>query len=71
MTRDVAPSRASIAPYVSVGAAAGIDFASGFYATLDAAGETHFLQIQPTSLDPASLQIGFALRATLALGRRF
>ena len=70
-TRDIAPNRTAVAPYVSVGAALGVDFASGYYAGLDAAGETHFLQVQSTSLDPSGLSIGFALRATLAVGRRF
>ena len=71
VTRDVAPARDAVAPFVSVGAATGVDFTSGFYASLDAAGETHFLQVQPSTREPGALAIGFALRATLAVGRRF
>jgi hypothetical protein len=42
VTRDIAPVRDVIAPFVSVGAALGMDFASGFYASLDAAARRTF-----------------------------
>lgn len=71
VTRDVAPARAALAPFVSVGGAVGVDLAAGFYLTLDAAGETHFLHVQRSAREPAELSVGFALRATLAVGRRF
>jgi hypothetical protein len=70
-TANIAPSRQSLAPYVSLGAAVGMDFSEGYYASLDIAGETHFLRVRASELDPTELQVGFAARAALLLGRRF
>jgi hypothetical protein len=70
-TSNVAPTRRSLAPYVSLGAAIGIDFSEGYYASLDIAGETHFLRVRNSEPDRTELQIGFAARAGLLVGRRF
>lgn len=70
-TSNIAPARHSLAPYVSLGAAAGVDFSEGYYASLDIAGETHFLRLRASERDPTELQVGFATRASLLVGRRF
>jgi hypothetical protein len=71
VTENIAPRRSALAPFVSLGAAAGVDFSSGFYLSLDVAGETHFLTIRKTSEDAEQLAVGFAMRSALTLGRRF
>lgn len=71
VTENIAPRRALLAPFVSLGAAAGMDFAEGFYASLDVAGETHFLTLRKTSQDPDGLVVGFGVRSALTVGRRF
>lgn len=70
-TTNIAPRRTSLAPFVSLGAAFGMDFSEGFYASLDAAGETHFLKLQETSEEQPELAVGFAVRSALTVGRRF
>jgi len=70
-TSNVAPSRSSLAPYVSLGAAVGMDFSEGYYASLDIAGETHFLRLRASETDPTELRVGFAARGALLVGRRF
>jgi hypothetical protein len=70
-TTNVAPPRSSLAPYMSLGAAVGMDFSEGYYASLDIAGETHFLRVRESESAPTELQVGFAARAALLLGRRF
>lgn len=52
VTENIAPRRTALAPFVSLGAAAGLDFSSGYYVGLDLAGETHFLTVRATSQDP-------------------
>jgi len=71
VTRNVAPPRTSIAPFLTLGAAVGVDFPAGWYAGLDAAAETHFISLQHERSDPSVLAAGFALRGTLLAGRRF
>jgi hypothetical protein len=71
VTENIAPRRTLLAPFVSLGAAAGMDFLEGFYASLDVAGETHFLTVRKTSEDPEELVVGFAMRSALTVGRRF
>ena len=70
-TTNVAPPRSSLAPYVSLGAAVGMDFSDGYYLSLDIAGETHFIRVRELESAPTELQVGFAARGALLIGRRF
>jgi hypothetical protein len=71
VTSNIAPTRTSLAPYVSLGAAVGIDFSAGYYVSVDMAGETHFLRIREADTNLTELQVGFAARGALLVGRRF
>lgn len=66
-----APQRSTFAPFVLLGAAAGVGLPLGMYVSLDLAGDTHFMRIQPTAVDPAATTVAFALRAGVAFGKQF
>jgi hypothetical protein len=69
--RGEAPDRRSLAPFLSVHAGAGYELGAGWHIDLELAAETYFLRLQDrTRSDPESA-VGFALRPTLALGKRF
>jgi hypothetical protein len=66
-----APPRNSLAPFLMLTASAGLDLPHGFYASLDLAGETHFLRLQRTDISEVEAMISFALRTSLAVGKHF
>ncbi len=70
-TRGVAPGRTGTTPLLVVAGNASVDLGSGFYASLDLRGETHFIKLQRTSRSDPELDVSFAARGTLGLGHYF
>jgi len=66
-----APPRDSLSPFLVLGANVGVNVSRGMYASLDVAGETHFMSLRRTDLSDAKLVASFALRSSLAFGARF
>jgi hypothetical protein len=70
-TIENAPDRLSMTPFVSLNLAARVSIAHGWYAGLEAEGQTHFLRIiEPAELSD-SLVVGFAVRTSMAVGKHF
>ncbi|HEX7480708.1 MAG TPA: caspase family protein [Polyangiales bacterium] len=70
-TAGRAADRDSLAPFLALGAGAGIDLSHGFYTGLDLAAETHFLSLADASPQAPRTQVSFAMRASLLAGKRF
>lgn len=66
--RGEAPARHSIVPFLLVGATGNLDLASGWYASLDASAETHFLRVLRDDVERA---VSFAVRISAGFGKRF
>lgn len=64
-----APSRITFAPMLAPRASFELDFGAGFFGALDASGETYLLRTQAPR-EAASLDPHFALRTSLAFGKR-
>ena len=69
-TRGSAPTQRMVAPFTVIGVGSEIGLGRGFYASLQAHGETHFLRIRERSAS-AKLEVGFTVRPTLGLGKHF
>lgn len=69
--RGRAPSRRSLAPFLLLAAHLGYELGSGYDLRLELAGETHFLRYQASALDARETKVGFGLRPSLGLGKRF
>jgi len=71
--RGEAPDRRTLAPFLEVGAAFGLDLARSLYTSLDVAAETHFVSIESDGAAGARAHtaVAFALRSSLAVGKRF
>jgi hypothetical protein len=70
-TRGVAPARDSIVPFVSFGGSAEANLPEGFYAGVGLSAETHFMRVAGGIDDPTPLTAAFAVRTSLAAGKRF
>jgi len=70
-TRGRAPMRQTLAPFVLLAAHAGFDLGGGFDLRLEVAGETHFLRYQASALDAQETKVGFGLRPSVGLNKRF
>lgn len=70
-TRGVAPARDSIVPFVSFGGSVEANLPEGFYAGVGLAAETHFMRVEGGLEDPMPLTAAFAVRTSLAAGKRF
>jgi hypothetical protein len=70
-TRGSAPPRVATAPFVGLGLDAQVDLSYGWYSSLGAAGQTHFMRMVDLDKPDGRLVIGFALRTTLAFGKHF
>jgi hypothetical protein len=70
-TRGVAPARNSLVPFVSFGGSVEANLAEGFYAGVGIAAETHFMRVEGEIDDPTPLMAAFAVRTSLAAGKRF
>jgi hypothetical protein len=66
-----APARNSLAPFLVLGASAGVELTHGFYTSLDLAGQTPFLRLQHSDISQVETVISFVLRSSLALGKHF
>jgi hypothetical protein len=70
-TRGSAPPRIAAAPFIGLGLDAQLDLSHGWYTSLGAAGQTHFLRMVDPNKPDGRLAIAFALRTTLAFGKHF
>ena len=71
-SRGVAPDRQSAIPFVALSAGASVELGlGGLYAQLDCAGETHFLRLRDRPREVQRTAVTFAVRGSLALGKRF
>jgi hypothetical protein len=70
-TRDHAPTRTTLAPFVALAVGADYDVAASWYVALDVAAETHFLPLASTPRGGEHGPVSFALRTHLAAGKRF
>ena len=70
-TRGTAPSRLSAAPFLGIGAALQLGLPHGLYARADLQGETHFVRVIDHMQAAAELNVGFALRTSVGLGKQF
>jgi hypothetical protein len=70
-TEGTAPSRQSISPYVLAAGSATVDLPSGYFVSLDARGETHFLDLQESSEKSSDVKPAVALRLALLGGLLF
>ena len=69
-TRGEAPPRRSLAPFTSLALGGELALRRGFYASAQVHGETHFMRIRGRT-PSARLEVGFAVRPTLGIGKRF
>jgi hypothetical protein len=70
-TAGVAPTRNTLAPFLSLGVGLALDLSQGFYLRADVAAETYFLRLQDAAAEPAKTRASFALRPALGAGKHF
>jgi hypothetical protein len=62
----------SAIPFVALSAGASVELGlGGLYAQLDGAGETHLLRLRDRPREAQRTAVTFAVRGSLALGKRF